>query len=413
MADQHRQNDVQVNRPEMPLKGLRILELGQLLAGPYAAVLLAGFGADVIKIEPPNGGDPLRTWRKMYKGTALWWYILGRNKKSVTLDLRHPKGPEIVRRLVASGIDVVLENFRPGRMEQWGLGYEDLKAINPGIIMVRVSGWGQTGPYAHKPGYASVGEAIGGLRYVTGDPDRPPVRAGISLGDSLAGLHAALGLLMAVYHRDVKGTGEGQVVDVSIYESVFNVMESLLPEYDMFGHIRERTGSRLDGIVPTNTYKCKDGKYIIIGANGDSIFKRLMRAIGHPDIADDPKYAHNNDRVEHADFIDSTIEAWTMQHTFSEVMEILEKAEVPVGPIYSIADIVKDPHYIARGMFEDVTLPDGARLKLPTFVPKMSLTPGQTEWIGPTLGEHNELVYKGLLGMSDEEYQQLVAEKVI
>lgn len=397
----------------MPLKGLRVLELGQLLAGPYAAVLLAGFGAEVIKVEPPGIGDPLRTWRKMYKGTALWWYILGRNKKSITLDLRHPKGQEIIRRLVQGGIDIVLENFRPGRMEEWGLGYEDLKAVNPRVIMVRVSGWGQTGPYARKPGYASVAESIGGLRYVTGYPDRPPVRTGISLGDSLAGLYAALGTLMAVYHRDVKGTGRGQVVDVAIYESVFSIMESLLPEYDMFGHIRERSGSKLDGIVPTNTYGCRDGKYIIIGANGDSIFKRLMLAIGRKDMAEDPKYAHNNDRVAHEPVIDAAIESWTSQHTFEEVLAALEKAEVPAGPIYSIADIVKDPQYVARNMFESVALPDGAQLLLPAFVPKLLETPGQTEWIGPALGAHNDEVYKDLLGLTDEELRVLQEEKVI
>ncbi|MBI3949673.1 MAG: CoA transferase [Acidobacteria bacterium] len=397
----------------MPLKGLRVLELGQLLAGPYTSVLLAGFGADVIKAEPPGIGDPLRTWRKMYKGTALWWYMLGRNKRCITLDLRHPKGQELVRRLVAEGYDVVLENFRPGRMEEWGLGYEDLKAINPRVIMARVSGWGQTGPYAHKPGYASVAESIGGLRYVTGYPDRPPVRTGISLGDSLAGLHAALGVLMAVHHRDVKGTGQGQVVDVAIYESVFNIMESLLPEYDMYGHIRERTGSKLDGIVPTNTYCCGDGKYIIIGANGDSIFKRLMIAMGRRDMAEDPRLAHNNDRVEHEQEVDAAIEAWTSQHTFEDALKILDEAEVPAGPIYSIADIVKDPQYQTRGMFETVTLADGARLKIPAMVPKLSETPGQTDWIGPALGAHNEEVYQGLLGLTPEEMRVLHEEKVI
>jgi len=258
-----------------------------------------------------------------------------------------------------------------------------------------------------------VAESIGGLRYITGYPDQPPVRTGISLGDSLAGLHAALGALIAVYHRDVRGTGEGQVVDVAIYESVFNIMESLLPEYDMFGHIRERSGSKLDGIVPTNTYRCQDGKYIIIGANGDSIFKRLMVAIGRQDMADDPQYAHNNGRVKHEAVIDSTIEAWTSQHTFEEVLKKLEDAEVPVGPIYSIADIVKDPQYIARGMLETVTLPDGTALRLPTFVPKFSETPGRTRWIGPPLGAHNEEVYKGLLGLTDAELRALQEEKVI
>jgi formyl-CoA transferase len=402
-----------IRNPEMPLTGLRVLELGQLLAGPFTSVLLAGFGADVVKAEPPEIGDPLRTWRKMYQGTALWWYILGRNKKCITLNLRHPKGQELVRRLVGGGYDVVLENFRPGRMEEWGLGYEALKAVNPRVIMVRVSGWGQTGPYAHRPGYASVAESIGGLRYVTGYPDLAPVRTGISLGDSLAGLHAALGTLMAVYHRDTRGTGQGQVVDVAIYESVFNVMESLLPEYDMFQHIRERAGSKLDGIVPTNTYRCQDGKYIIIGANGDGIFKRLMTAIGRKDMAEDPRYAHNNDRVAHEPEIDAVIEGWTSQRPFAVVLEILERAEVPAGPIYSIADIVNDPQYLARGMFEDVQLPDGAKLLLPAFVPKLSETPGQTEWIGPPLGAHNEEIYKGLLGLSDDELRALKEEKVI
>jgi formyl-CoA transferase len=279
--------------------------------------------------------------------------------------------------------------------------------------MVRVSGWGQTGPYARKPGYASVAESIGGLRYVTGYPDRPPVRTGISLGDSLAGLHGALGALMAVYHRDVRGTGQGQVIDVAIYESVFNMMESLLPEYDMFGHIRERTGSKLDGIVPTNTYRCKDGKYIIIGANGDSIFKRLMIAIGRTDMAGDPRLAHNNDRVKHEEEIDASIVAWTSQYTFDEVLKKLDEAQVPAGPIYSIADIVEDPQYLARNMFEMVALPDGTPLKLPTMVPKISETPGRTEWIGSALGAHNEEVYKGLLGMSDEELQSLHEAGVI
>jgi formyl-CoA transferase len=399
--------------PEPSLSGLRVLELGQLLAGPFTSVLLAGFGADVIKAEPPGIGDPLRTWRKMYKGTSLWWYTLGRNKKCITLDLRHPKGQDLVRRLVATGYDVVLENFRPGRMEEWGLGYEDLKAINPRVIMVRVSGWGQTGPYAQKPGYASVAESIGGLRYITGYPDRPPVRTGISLGDSLAGLHAALGLLMALYHRDAKGTGEGQVVDVAIYESVFNVMESLLPEFDMYGHIRERSGSKLDGIVPSNTYRCKDGKYVVIGANGDSIFKRLMVAIGRRDMAEDPKYAHNTGRVEQEREIDEVIEAWTNRHAFQEVLSKLEEADVPAGPIYSIAEIVQDPQYLAREMFETVTLDDGTPLRLPALAPKLSRTPAQTEWIGPELGAHNEEVYKHLLGLSDEEVQALQEEKVI
>jgi succinyl-CoA---D-citramalate CoA-transferase len=387
---------------EMPLKGLKILEMGQLLAGPFASVLLAWFGAEVIKIEPPGVGDPLRTWRKLHEGTSLWWYILGRNKKCVTLNLRRPKGQEIARHLVQK-VDVVLENFKPGTLEKWGLGYEQLREINPHIIMVRVSGWGQSGPNSHRPGYASVAEGVGGLRYVTGYPDRPPVRCNLSLGDTLAGLQAALGLLMAVYHRDVKKKGEGQVVDVAIYEAVFNMMESIVPEYDMFGLVRERQGSKLTGVAPTNTYFCKDGKYIIIGGNGDSIFKRLMHVVGWPDMAEDPRLAHNNDRVEHEQEIDQAITAWTRQHTFEEVMDALEEAGVPAGPIYSIADIMRDEHYNARGMFETATLPDGTTVKLPTFAPKFSQTPGRCEWVGPSLGAHNHEIYSSLLGMSEGE----------
>ncbi len=401
---------IETSNHPLPLQGLKILELGQLLAGPFASVLLAWFGADVIKVEPTTIGDPLRTWRKLHKGTALWWYILGRNKKSVTLNLRHAKGQEMVRRMVQE-VDVVLENFKPGTLEKWGLGYEQLRDINPRIIMVRVSGWGQTGPNAHKPGYASVAEGFGGFRYVNGYPDRPPARPNLSLGDTLAGLHAALGLLTAVYHRD--RTGEGQVVDVAIYEAVFNMMESMVPEYDMYKVVRERQGSALTGIVPTNTYPCKDDKFIIIGGNGDSIFKRLMTAIGRPEMADDSRFAHNNDRVEHEKKIDAAITAYTSQHTYSEIESVLEAAGVPVGPIYSIADILQDPHFAAREMFESVTLPDGTSVKLPTFAPKLTTTPGRTRWIGPTLGEHNKEVYGDLLGLGDNELLALHEEGVI
>ena len=398
--------------PPRPLEGLRILELGQLLAGPFASVILAWFGAEVIKVEPPGVGDPLRRWRKLYKGTALWWYILGRNKKCVTLNLRSPRGQEIARQLVAK-VDVVLENFKPGTLEKWGLGYEELKKINPGLIMTRVSGWGQNGPNALMPGYANVAEGVGGLRYVTGYPDRPPVRPNLSLGDSLAGLHAALGVLLAVYHRDVKGTGEGQMVDVAIYESVFNMMESLVPEYDKLGHVRERRGAKLSGIVPTSTYLCSDGKYIIIGGNGDAIFKRLMTTAGREDMANDPRLEHNDGRVEHEEAIDAAIEAWTGQHTFEEVFQMLEAAGVPTGPIYSVAEILEDPHYQARGMFEEVEIAEGETVKLPTLVPKLSRTPGGTEWIGPPLGAHNEEVYSSLLGMRPEEIARLHEEGII
>ncbi|MEI6666667.1 MAG: CaiB/BaiF CoA-transferase family protein [Acidobacteriota bacterium] len=397
-----------------PLEGLRILELGQLLAGPFASVLLAWFGADVIKVEPPDGGDPLRTWRSMYKGTALWWFILGRNKRCITANLRKPEGRALVKQLAAK-CDVVLENFRPGRMEEWGLGPEDLKPINPGLIMCRVSGWGQTGPYRHKPGYASVAEGAGGLRYVCGYPDRPPARPNLSMGDTIAGLHAALGILTAVYHRDVKQTGEGQVIDVAIYESIFNLMESMVPEYDKFGLVRERQGSALSGIVPTNTYPCRDGKFIIIGGNGDSIFKRLMTAAGRPDMAADPRFAHNNDRVPHEKEIDEAIAAWTGQHTFEDVLATLEKAEVPAGPIYSIADQMNDEHFQARGLFERVPLPSDPddSVLLPKFAPFLSETPGGTEWPGPPLGSHNDEVYGGLLGISAEERARMKAENII
>jgi crotonobetainyl-CoA:carnitine CoA-transferase CaiB-like acyl-CoA transferase len=388
-----------------PLEGLRVLELGQLLAGPFAGVLLAWFGADVIKVEPPDGGDPLRTWRQMHHGTALWWYSLARNKRCVTANLREPEGRDLVKRLVAH-CDVVIENFRPGRMEEWGLGFEDLKAINPRVLMARVSGYGQTGPYAPKPGYASVAEGYGGLRYVTGFPDRPPARANLSLGDSIAGLHAALGILTAIYHRDVRG-GDGQVIDVAIVEGILNLMESVVPEYATYGHVRERHGSKVTGIVPSNSYECADGKFIIIGGNGDSIFKRLMVAAGRPDLADDPRVARNDGRVRHEQEIDAAISAWTRAHPFDVVLAALERAGVPAGPIYSVADQMQDPHFHARGLFEDVTLPDGEKVTVTTFAPQLSDTPGGTEWAGPPLGAHNDEVYGGLLSLSEAEIASL------
>ena len=395
-----------------PLEGLRILEMGQLLAGPFAAVMLAWFGAEVIKIEPPGVGDPLRTWRAMHKDTALWWYILGRNKKCITVNLREPKGQEIVRQLVEK-VDVVLENFKPGTMEKWGLGYEELKRINPRIIMTRVSGWGQTGPNSRKPGFASVAEGVGGLRFVTGFPDMPPVRPNLSLGDTLAGLHAAIGILMAVYYRDVKGGKTGQLLDVAIYEAVFNMMEGIVPEYDKCGVIRGREGTRLSGIVPTGTYPCKDGKYIIIGGNSDSIFKRMMKVMGLPEMAEDPRFTHNNDRVKHVDEIEDAIIAWTKENTHDEVLRVLEDVGVPVGPIYSVEDMVKDPHFLARGLFEEAPLGDGETVKLPTMIPKMSETPGRTEWVGPPLGSHNKEILCDVLGMSDKEMDRLKDEGII
>jgi crotonobetainyl-CoA:carnitine CoA-transferase CaiB-like acyl-CoA transferase len=398
--------------PPRPLDGVRVLEMGQLLAGPFAAVLLGWFGAEVIKIELPGTGDPIRKWRKLYKGTALWWYSLGRNKKCVTLNLKDPRGQQIARQL-AGKVDVVLENFKPGTLEKWGLGYEDLKKINPKLIMARVSGYGQTGPYSHKPGYANVAEGFSGMRYVTGSPDRPPARPNLSMGDTLAGLHAALGIVMALYHRDAKGTGQGQMVDVALYEACFNMMESVIPEYDKLGEIRERQGAKITGIVPTNTYPTKDEKFIIIGGNGDAIYKRLMIAAGRDDLANDPRLAANKGRVEHEPEIDTALENWARNHTYEELIAILEKADVPSGPIYNAADIVNDPHYQARGMFEDADIGDGETVKIPTFVPKLSETPGRTEWVGPPLGAHNRDVYGELLGMSEEEIAQLQADGVI
>ena len=400
------------NRIRKPLEGLRVLEMGQLLAGPFASVLLAWFGAEVIKIEPPGEGDPLRKWRSLYKGTSLWWYTLGRNKKSVTVNLRTAEGQSIVRRLVDK-VDVVLENFKPGTMEKWSLGYEELKKINPRIIMARVSGWGQDGPYSTKPGFASVAEAVGGLRFVTGYPDTPPVRPNLSLGDTLAGLHAALGILVAVYHRDVLGNGVGQVVDVALYESVFNIMEGIVPDFDKVGLVRQREGNRLSGIVPTGTWRCSDGKYVVIGGNGDSIFKRFMLAIGRSDLANDEALEHNSGRVKHADMVDNAISDWTCQRSLQEVIDTLEKAGVPVGPIYSVAEMLEDPQFIARGMFETHTLPDGTTVKLPALAPKLTETPGQTQWIGPELGAHNSEILGTLLGISEEELRDLARKGVV
>ena len=394
-----------------PLEGLRILEMGQLLAGPFASVLLAWFGAETIKVEPPGQGDPIRTWRSQYKGTALWWYILGRNKKSITLNLRSSEGQDIVRRLVEK-VDVVIENFKPGTMEKWGLGYEDLKMVNPRIIMARISGWGQDGPYSGKPGFASVAEAVGGFRFVTGFPDSPPVRPNLSLGDTLAGLHAALGILVAVYYRDLAG-GTGQVIDVALYESVFNIMEGVVPDFDKLGVLRGRDGNRLAGIVPTGTWQCCDGKYVVIGGNNDSIFRRFMNAIGRTDLAGDPRLEHNSGRAENADLIDQAIAAWTGKHSLEEVMEILENAQVPVGPIYSVADMINDPHFNARELFETHALPDGSPIKIPAITPKLSATPGRTEWIGPRLGAHNEEVLGNLLGLNREELRKLAESGVI
>ncbi len=393
-----------------PLAGIRVLELGQLIAGPFAGKCFAEFGAQVIKIEPPGTGDPLRQWRMLHNGTSLWWYVQNRNKKSVTLNLRVPEAQAIARRL-AKTADVVIENFRPGTLEKWGLGYEVLSRDNPGLVMLRLSGFGQTGPLRDQAGFGAIGESMGGLRYVTGYPDRAPVRPNLSIGDSIASLHGVIGVLMALRHRDASG-GRGQVVDVALYEAVFNMMESVLPEFDMFGVVRERTGSNLTGIVPSNTYVTRDGQHVVIGANGDSIFKRLMKMIGREDLAEDPSLAGNAGRAERADELDSAIGEWTGRHDADQAIRLLNDAQVPNGKIYSIADIVREPHFGARDMIRDVKLPDGASLKVPGIVPKLSETPGDLEWIGPKLGEHTEEVL-GSLGYSSAEIASLRERGII
>ncbi|MFB4163859.1 CaiB/BaiF CoA transferase family protein [Alteribacillus sp. JSM 102045] len=394
------------------LKGLKVLEMGQLIAGPSAGRLLAEFGAEVIKIESPVKGDPIRNWRIVKDETSLWWYVQARNKKSVAVDLKKEEGQFIIKKLVKE-IDVIIENFRPGKMEEWGLGYEQLKEINPSIIMIRVSGYGQNGPYVDKPGFGSIGEAMGGLRYITGYPDRPPTRVGCSIGDSISSLYAVIGALMAVHYRDAQDTHKGQVVDVALYESVFSLMESMLPEYDYAGVIRERTGSTLPGITPSNLYKCKDRKFVVIGANGDGIFKRLMHAIGRPEFAEDIRFKNNASRTEHAEFLDDVIEEWTRKYTLEEALAILDKANVPAGPIYSIADIVKDPHYQAREMIREVHIEGIGPLKVPGIVPKLSETPGDIDWSGPSLGEHTEEILSRYLHLSENEVRELNEKEII
>ena len=386
----------------MPLEGLKVLELGTLIAGPFCGRLLAEFGAEVVKIETPadakgEGGDPLRKWRKLHEGTSLWWYAQARNKKSVTVNLREKEGQEIVRKL-ALDADIIVENFRPGTLEKWNLGFDALTQDNPKLIMVRLSGFGQTGPYKDRVGFGAIGESMGGMRYLTGYPDRAPVRVGISIGDSLAAMYGAMGALMALHHR--RKTGKGQVVDVALYEAVFSMMESMLPEFGMSGFVRERTGASLPGIVPSNTYLCGDGQYVVIGANGDSIFKRMMLAIGRADLANDDALAGNAGRTARTAELDSAIGMWTGANTLTRVLEVLDKADVPSGRIYSIADIVADMQYQARGMIEKHKLMDNGNMRaevwLPGIVPKLSATPGGTKWIGPKLGAHTAEVLSAI-----------------
>ncbi len=382
------------------LEGLKVIELGQLIAGPFAGKTLADFGAEVIKIEPPAadgtaGGDPLRQWRMLHNGLSVWWQFQSRNKKSVTLDLRTEEGRRVVRELIDQA-DVVIENFKPGTLEKWGMGYETLSQTNPGLIMLRISGYGQTGPYRERPGFAVVAEAMGGMRYLNAEPGRTPVRAGVSLGDTLAGLHGAIGVLLALQARQRSISpqapkGVGQVIDVALYEAVFNCMESLLPEYSAFGAVRQPAGSALPGIAPSNAYPCADGM-VVIGGNGDSIFKSLMQAIGRDDLASDAELAHNPGRVRRVAEIDEAIGAWTSQHPVDHVVQVLNDASVPVGRIYSAKDIAEDPHYRARDMIVPVTTHDGLTVDVPGIIPKLSRTPGAITRRGPTLGEDNDEV---------------------
>lgn len=391
-----------------PLKGIKVIELGTLIAAPFCSRILAEFGAEVIKIESPDGGDQLRQWRKMYEGTSLWWYVQSRNKKSLTLNLRSAEGQEIVRKL-AQEADIVIENFRPGALEKWNIGWEQLSAINPRLIMVRLSGYGQTGPDRDKPGFGVIGESMGGLRYVTGYADRPPVRLGVSIGDSIAALYGVIGAMMALQHRHA--SGRGQMVDVALYEAVFSMMESLVPEFDVLGFVRERAGNALPGIVPSNTYPTQDGKFVIIGANNDAIFKRLMNAMGRSDLADDAQLATNAGRVPRTAEIDAAIGAWTAAHDLDVVLKALDGVDVPAAKVYDVADIVSDAQYLARDMIEQHQLPDGKPVKLPGIVPKLSDTPGATEWIGPKLGEHTAEILRGL-GYDTAAQQALKARGV-
>ena len=401
--------------PTKPLEGIRVLEMGQLIAGPFAGCMLAYFGAEVVKIEPPGTGDPLRNWRVLRDGTSLWWRAMGRNKKCITLNLREHRGRELARALALRS-DVLIENFRPGTMERWGLGPDELRAEAPELVYARVSGYGQTGPSATKPGFASVCEGFGGLRYINGFPGGPPVRPNLSLGDTLAALHAVIGVLLALVHRNridgAAGGGTGQVVDVAIYESVYNVLEAMVPEYDGAGIVREPSGSTLTGIVPTNTYPCADERYVIIGGNADSIFRRLMRAAGRDDLAEDPRLGDNAGRVAHQREVDEAIAAWTRTLDSDRVLEILDGAGVPAGPIYSVADMLVDPQYNARGLFETVEVA-GEPLKVPALVPKLGDTPGATLWPGPELGAHNREVYVDTLGLPEDELRSLGNDGII
>jgi formyl-CoA transferase len=386
------------------LEGIKIVELGQLIAGPFAAKTLADFGARVVKIEPPGQGDPLRTWRRLKDGTSVWWDAQSRNKESVALDLRRPEGQAIVRELLCEA-DVLIENFRPGTLEGWGLGWEALHALNPRLVMLRLSGFGQTGPRAVEPGFAAVAEAYAGLRHLNGEPGRPPVRAGVSLGDTVAGLHGAFGVMLALYARDARG-GTGQMIDLALYEAMFNLSESLLPEYDAFGDVRQPAGGALPGIAPSNAYACGDGRNVLIAGNGDAIFRRLMRAIGRGDLADDPGLQRNDGRAARAPELDAAIGAWTARHGLEEVLAAMAAADVPASRIYAIDEIAADPHYAARGSIERIPALAGGTIAVPAIVPRLSATPGGVRERAPRLGEHTEAVLREL-GHEEDELEAL------
>ena len=399
-----------IKAQDKPLRGMRVIEMGQLIAGPFTGSVLGYFGAEVIKIEPLTG-DPVRYWRLTENNTSYWWHSVSRNKKSITLNLKTEEGRQIAKDLILKS-DVLIENFKPGTLEKWGMSPEDLKKDNPGLITARISGYGQTGPRSHLPGYASVCEGYGGFRYVNGFPDRPPVRPNLSIGDTLAGLHAAMGVMLAYIQREKDPDGKGQVVDAAIYESVFNMMEAVVPEYSGSGAIREPSGSTITGIAPTNTYITSDNKHVIIGGNGDSIFKRLMNAIGRPDMANDPELEENQGRVDNEKEIDAAIEKWTKDHTSDEVLSTMDEVSVPAGPILSVEDMMKDEHYIARGMFHEVQA-NGRTLQIPAMLPILTETPGTTEWPGPALSEHTDEVLSELLGKDEKEITQLREDGVL
>ncbi|WP_235401453.1 CaiB/BaiF CoA transferase family protein [Rubrobacter aplysinae] len=396
----------------LPLEGVRVVEMGSLLAGPFCGQLLADFGAEVIKVEPPGKGDPMRVWGRHQKnGRTLWWPVIARNKKSVTLNLREEEGQKLARSLV-DGADVLVENFRPGTLERWGMGYEDLRETNPGLVMVRVSGYGQTGPYRDQAGFGAIGEAMGGIRHVTGFPDQPPPRTGVSLGDSLAATFGALGALTALYNRDARG-GMGQVVDIGIYEAVLAMMESTIPEYALTDHVRDRTGTVLPFVAPSNIYPTSDGDYVLIAGNADTVFGRLAEAVGHAEWASEERYATHHARGEHQEVLDEEISAWTRERTAGEVLDTMREAGVPAGKVYTAEDMLSDPHYAARENIVGVEDPEIGEVPMQNVVPRLTGTPGGVKWTGPALGQHNEEVYGGVLGLDGEELAALGERGVI